>query len=90
MAMPPILIGGRSVNGGSVFGWSPATIRVSALDHDLHRERRQDHHEHGGVAVPQRAHHQPLDHDAERGDRHDGDRAASEQRQPERVEARCG
>ena len=27
--MPPTMIGGRSVSGGSVFGWSPAPIKVS-------------------------------------------------------------
>jgi hypothetical protein len=38
-----------------------------AFDDDLHRERRKDHHEHGGLAIPQGPNDDAFEHDADRG-----------------------
>ena len=90
MATPPSRIGGRSVNGGKRLRLVAGDDQRQALDHDLRRERRQDHHEHRRLAVPQRPHHDPLDDDADGRHRDDGDGGRDRQRQAKRLQRAIG
>jgi hypothetical protein len=74
LTVPPTLLAHRQLFASAVrsgedrnaLGLVADGNKGGALDHDLGRERREDHHEHRGTAIPQRAHDQPLDRHAER------------------------